>query len=318
MFLLGCLLWTVSSAQNTPVFDGKQMINVAKVAPWNFASRPAGWYRIAKCSSPLRGNATFELREDADHSTLRFQVGVSYNSHGASSLTITSHSYYYAPTFTKLRLLTGSTYYETYLEVYVDPHNNDGSAFNAYLVNPMANGDWALLNWENGSIPSGYNSSEFDANQLFTVANITQGNIMSVGRNGNVGIGTTTPNEKLSVNGKIRAKEIKVETANWPDYVFEEGYKVGTLEELESYIKANKHLPEMPSAKEVEANGVELGEMVKLQQKKIEELTLLLIEQNKQLQDLAEKNKELVVEKTKNLRQEERIAKLEAFMKIKK
>ncbi|MEE1945892.1 hypothetical protein VRU48_12295 [Pedobacter sp. KR3-3] len=104
---------------------------------------------------------------------------------------------------------------------------------------------------------------------------------------GNVGIKTQTPgNYELAVNGKIRAKEIKVETANWPDYVFDEGYKVGTLEELESYIKANKHLPEMPSAKEVEANGVGLGEMNKLLLKKQEELTLHLIEQNKQLQGL--------------------------------
>lgn len=104
--------------------------------------------------------------------------------------------------------------------------------------------------------------------------------------NGNVGIGTGTPNEKLAVNGKIRAKEIKVEASNWPDYVFEEGYNIGTLKGLESYIKTNKHLPDMPSAKEVEANGIALGEMVKLQQQKIEELTLHLIEKNKQINSL--------------------------------
>lgn len=108
---------------------------------------------------------------------------------------------------------------------------------------------------------------------------------VTISSQGNMGIGTTTPNAKLAVNGKIRAQEIKVETANWPDYVFEEGYQVGTLEELERYIKANKHLPEMPSAKEAEANGVELGEMNKLLLKKVEELTLHLIEKDKQLTD---------------------------------
>jgi len=104
---------------------------------------------------------------------------------------------------------------------------------------------------------------------------------------GNIGVGTLIPNEKLAVNGKIRAKEIKVEPnpATWPDYVFEKNYKVGTLEELELFIKANKHLPEMPTAKEVAANGVELGEMNKLLLKKVEELTLHLIEKDKQLQD---------------------------------
>jgi hypothetical protein len=113
---------------------------------------------------------------------------------------------------------------------------------------------------------------------------------LTISGKGDVGIGTTTPREKLSVNGKIRAQEIKVETANWPDYVFAEGYKVGTLEELESYIKANKHLPEIPSAKEIETNGLVLGELVKLQQKKIEELTLQLIELNKKVLALQQQN----------------------------
>ena len=106
---------------------------------------------------------------------------------------------------------------------------------------------------------------------------------LAIGATGNIGIGTITPNEKLAVNGKIRAKEVKVEATNWPDYVFEEGYKVRTLEELESYIKTNKHLPDMPSAKEVETNGIALGEMNKLLLQKIEELTLQLIELNKKV-----------------------------------
>ncbi|CAA9194488.1 hypothetical protein FLA105534_00171 [Flavobacterium bizetiae] len=100
---------------------------------------------------------------------------------------------------------------------------------------------------------------------------------------GYVGIGTANPKEKLSVNGNIRSKEVKVEITNWPDYVFEEDYKIKSLDNLEKYIKENKHLPEVPRAKEITDNGLDLGEMNKILLKKIEELTLYLIDQNKTL-----------------------------------
>ncbi|MDQ0638347.1 hypothetical protein QF042_001912 [Pedobacter sp. W3I1] len=109
---------------------------------------------------------------------------------------------------------------------------------------------------------------------------------MAINSNGNVGIGTIMPRERLSVNGNIRAKEIKVEATNWPDYVFEAGYNVGTLKGLESYIKTNKHLPEIPGAAEVEKEGIQLGEMNKLLLKKIEELTLHLIEKEKEINEI--------------------------------
>jgi hypothetical protein len=104
--------------------------------------------------------------------------------------------------------------------------------------------------------------------------------------NGNVGIGTTTPREKLAVNGNIRAKEIKVETANWPDYVFKDGYELKSLAETEKYIKDNGHLPDIPKAEEAETEGIALGEMNKLLLKKIEELTLHAIEQQKRIKKL--------------------------------
>lgn len=105
---------------------------------------------------------------------------------------------------------------------------------------------------------------------------------------GNVGIGTLSPQEKLSVNGKIRAHEIKVETANWPDYVFAPGYKIASLAELAGYIKTNGHLPNMPSATEAESKGIDLGEMNRKLLEKVEELTLHLIEKDKELTKLNE------------------------------
>ncbi len=103
---------------------------------------------------------------------------------------------------------------------------------------------------------------------------------------GNVGIGTKVPgNWKLAVKGKIRAEEIKVETG-WADYVFKEGYDLPTLEEVEKHIKEKGHLINIPSAKEVEENGIELGEMNKLLLEKIEELTLYLIQQRNETEEI--------------------------------
>lgn len=109
---------------------------------------------------------------------------------------------------------------------------------------------------------------------------------------GNVGIGTVdTKGYKLAVNGNIRAQEIKVETANWPDYVFAKDYQLPSLQETEQHIKDKGHLAGIPSAEEVKANGVDLGEMNAKLLKKIEELTLHLIEQNKRIEKLENQQK---------------------------
>ena len=113
-----------------------------------------------------------------------------------------------------------------------------------------------------------------------------------INSNGYVGIGTTTPDEKLTVKGKIHTQEVRVDLlgACIPDYVFANDYKINTLQEVEKYVKANSHLPEVPSALDIEKNGLLLGEMNILLLKKVEELTLYAIEQDKkaalQQQDL--------------------------------
>jgi len=115
---------------------------------------------------------------------------------------------------------------------------------------------------------------------------------MTISENGNVGIGTdliNNPNNyKLAVNGTIGAKEIKVETSSttWPDFVFSDDYMLMPLKEVEAYISANKHLPQIPDANEIGKSGLDLGELIKLQMQKIEELTLYIIEQNKRIEKL--------------------------------
>ncbi len=118
---------------------------------------------------------------------------------------------------------------------------------------------------------------------------------MVVKGNGNIGIGTTSPDAKLAVKGDIHTQEVKVDLNGSvaPDFVFEQDYKLLTLQETEKYIRANKHLPEIPSAQEMEENGLELKEMnLKLLQK-VEELTLHLIRQNKEIQELKKKVEKL-------------------------
>jgi hypothetical protein len=107
---------------------------------------------------------------------------------------------------------------------------------------------------------------------------------------GMVGIGTTSPSERLSVNGNIIAKKIKITQTGWSDYVFADDYKLKDLAFVESFIKQNKHLPDVPSAKEVEAEGISVGDNQALLLKKIEELTLYVIGLKKEIELLKTKN----------------------------
>lgn len=100
---------------------------------------------------------------------------------------------------------------------------------------------------------------------------------------GNVGIGTSTPQGKLAVNGTIYATKVKVTQTGWADYVFAPGYQLPGLQYLETYIQQNKHLPNVPSAAEVAKEGVDLGENQRVLLEKIEELTLYVIELNKKV-----------------------------------
>ena len=127
------------------------------------------------------------------------------------------------------------------------------------------------------------------------------GSRMTLLKNGHLGIGTSNPGSKLTVNGDIHAKEVRVDlNVPGPDYVFAEDYDLPTLESIESYIRENKHLPEVPSAKEMEANGIDVGVMNMLLLKKVEELTLHLIELKRENKKIKEVN-DFILQRIKEL-----------------
>jgi hypothetical protein len=161
---------------------------------------------------------------------------------------------------------------------------------------------------------------------------------------GNVGIGTTTPAANLDVNGTTYSRKLFVGAPDantisnmgannllavngtavfvkakvalygsaWPDYVFAPAYQMPTLDSLEKFIKSNSHLPEIPTAEDVKKNGIDLGENQAVLLKKIEELTLFIIEMNKQSEELRNSlNKQV----KKNEVQAEKIGVLEKKLK---
>jgi hypothetical protein len=144
---------------------------------------------------------------------------------------------------------------------------------------------------------AGYN--ELGSNKLYiansdTINPLIKGDFLTkqLILNGKVGIKTSTfpvtvgaaniDSYQLFVKGGILTEEIRVRTG-WADYVFQDGYKLRPLNELESYIQTNGHLPNVPSSNQVETDGLELGDIARIQQEKIEELTLYIIEQNKKI-----------------------------------
>lgn len=144
-------------------------------------------------------------------------------------------------------------------------------------------------------------SQNFIGNQLYIgdeTFNLTrfaiQPNGGAIYMQGGVGINTyNTTGYALAVNGNIRSKEVIVESG-WADYVFDKNYKLPSLDELEIFIRQNKHLPNIPTAAEIESNGLHVGDVQKKMMEKIEELTLYVIEQDKRINNLEDRISELV------------------------
>jgi hypothetical protein len=164
----------------------------------------------------------------------------------------------------------GSSRYATLLV-----SGNNGSVQGVYRADPGGFGPAGVASMIIGTTTN--QGLSFIANNVST---------MFISASGNVGIGTTSPSEKFSVNGSISTKKIIVTQLGWSDYVFSKDYKLRSLQSLEAFINKNNHLPEIPTAKEVEDRGISVGDNQALLLKKIEELTLYIIGLQKQIDKL--------------------------------
>lgn len=161
--------------------------------------------------------------------------------------------------------LTSSTAYNFYV-IARDAAGNNSNQSNTLNVTTAASGSGEPYTTLNANLPT----VNWQANNLFVA--------------GNTGIGTApNTNFRLSVNGFVRAKEVVVETG-WSDFVFHDGYYLPPLSEVEQFIKNNGHLQDIPPASEVRENGVGLADINTRLLQKIEELTLYMIELNKQIE----------------------------------
>ena len=164
---------------------------------------------------------------------------------------------------------------------------------------------WMPDSWASGSNTlglSGHGGLKF----------FTQGQFrLGIHSSGNVGIGTETPTHKLDVNGNVRgnnfyangtvfANEVKVETTKWSDFVFDKDYKLRSLEEVKAHIEEYKHLPDVPSEKQVLEEGINVAEMQAKLLQKIEELTLYLIQQDVKNKELEQEVKQLKIALSKD------------------
>jgi hypothetical protein len=176
-----------------------------------------------------------------------------------------------------------------------------GTANPAQMLHVHGSGAWAGMRVTSAStgttfndgVHFGYDGSYgayiWNREATAVVISTSDAEKMRIEPNGNVGIGTANPQYKLAVNGNIGAQDIIVTNTGWSDYVFQPGYRLRPLSEVSAFIHKHRHLPDIPTEAEVKEKGVSVGEMQAKLLAKVEELTLHLIQQEKENKELRER-----------------------------
>lgn len=155
------------------------------------------------------------------------------------------------------------------------------TGYSFYTAEISAGCTWANSNTLVSSDPGGYNAGfEFQVNSISRFM-------------GNVGIGTLNPDQALTVNGQVHATSVVVTSTVPADYVFDDKYYLRPLADVKTYVDKNHHLPDVPAAADFKKDGQNLGEMNMTLLRKVEELTLYIIEKDKQIKALQQQNEVL-------------------------
>ena len=267
---------------------GKNMVEPT-IKVQNFGGAGGATYQMSDLTSGANwkfkatGTGGFKIRDEAFAMDV---INIAANSN-ANSLNINSAGYVgigtNAPT-TQLHVLGGDITME--------------DSYPFLILNSSLAGANAGINFTETGVDNAWIFYDESDDVLRLNASAVNGyrNDLVIKADGRVCIGTTTAatGYALSVNGKAVCTEVLVDAlADWPDYVFSDNYDLMSLQELEKSIKENNHLPGIPSAAEVEENGILLGDMQTKLLKKVEELTLYTIEQDKQIAELQKNFEEL-------------------------
>lgn len=266
----------------------------------------SGWYRIAQNgtiggSNGSRAAAHFIVmdRTSGLHQTVEFLAYINFQQ--MPSIVVLNNSYYSAShiPIPKVRILApSSTYAGSAVEVYIDATGNNAESF---LIedNTQSNG-WTTIDWQQvgtgtgdqDGVPAGFTACVLGLKDLVTgyvtksgtQTSYVNGNFYT---SGNLLLGKTTQTNsayKLDINGNARANEIVVNTTG-ADFVFDSTYNLLSLDSIQKFIARSHHLPELPSALEMQKEGLKLGQNQTKLLQKIEELTLYLLEQRKTIKE---------------------------------
>jgi len=237
----------------------------------------AGTYVVAS-GNRIKGIYTLSFEAPSRAQTVELTVNANQYDYNSSVTVLSNNSYAGSVVMSNFRLLFSSDNSTVYL-VFDIANGNGGTSVAAHFDGT----GYYTPNW-GGTIPA---------------SPITQTVYPLVINMGNVSIGTNNANGyKLAVNGSAIATSMTVKPyANWPDYVFKNDYTLPSLADVKTYIDQNQHLPGVPSAQELEKDGLNLGEMNTVLMKKVEELTLYLIEKGakeKQQETILNKQQEIL------------------------